>query len=786
MISPDEAHVSYQKFDEFVDRVQRAGRGVELGKFDLADAYKSVLVRPKFWHLLGLHLDQPDGARQFFANVSLPFGHRLSPAVFCKFARALNCIAQFFGADPFFNYVDDFLTAQEKGSGKCARNLGAMDQACWLTGFRGKQEKREGPTTCLSALGIEVDTVDWELRIGAQRLAMVMGKLVAWKGRSRASKREIASLHRHLSFIARVVKPGRIFLHRVVEEMESISNSDDFIELSAEFHTELDWWRQFLPEWNGICMIPEFQWTSNADFDLFMDASGSGFGGFWQGAWFSGQFTDWACKESMAFKELFAIVMALSTWGSLWQGKKIRFFCDNKAACQMLQFKNSHRPRLAALLCTLYQLSARYGCLISACHLPGVSNSIADALSRGWLHRFFELYPYASPEPTQISLCDLDFSGSSSGETRCPGKDIGSWLITTIYPEGLRSGSTIVSIDDAPVGPGPLASGQEDIGSESAAVLSVPASRVLTGGFNNPVLSVRGVARDGPSQVLMDSVGLAGGADLPPSYRTSCSCPSSEVAYNDGAVVPGVSTVVAGSSGVHSVLGGHGTGGLVPAAPWGVGPGQGGLRLSEAPFTIQSSHGFQSRPVSDGGTASPKVKDGPEGFRPDPGSYVRVFPNISSDVSGARCFRAVDTEGSSTGSTSQWPPNGRLPVWSQRQQTPLVFSSGWSGSAQGSGGVSDQMVSFSFRPQSDAVLGPFAAQGWSNIGGGGGAIGGDDPAAGRLAVRHVVALHPDARFGAGRQGGQHGAVSSAIGGCGPEEWWLRQFSGMGRGLPAFT
>ncbi len=83
-----------------------------------------------------------------------------------------------------------------------------MDEACWLTGFRGKQEKREGPTTCLSALSIEVDTIDWELRIGAQCLAMVMERLLTWKDRSRASKRDIASLHGHLSFIAHVVKLG--------------------------------------------------------------------------------------------------------------------------------------------------------------------------------------------------------------------------------------------------------------------------------------------------------------------------------------------------------------------------------------------------------------------------------------------------------------------------------------------------------------------------------------------------------------------------------------------------
>ncbi len=75
LVSPEEARVSYQKFDEFVDQVRHAGRGDELGKFDLADAYKSVLVDPIFWHLLGLHADEPAGGRQFFMDVSLPFGH---------------------------------------------------------------------------------------------------------------------------------------------------------------------------------------------------------------------------------------------------------------------------------------------------------------------------------------------------------------------------------------------------------------------------------------------------------------------------------------------------------------------------------------------------------------------------------------------------------------------------------------------------------------------------------------------------------------------------------------
>ncbi len=95
----------------------------------------------------------------------------------------------------------------------------------------------------------------------------------------------------------------------------------------------------------------------------------------------------------------------------------------------MLHFKNSQRHNIAALLRTLYRLSAQLDCLISAYHLPGVTNSVADALSRGWLKRFLELSPHASSTPTVINLCDLDFSDTPTAEARCPCKDSGRQLL---------------------------------------------------------------------------------------------------------------------------------------------------------------------------------------------------------------------------------------------------------------------------------------------------------------------------------------------------------------------
>ncbi len=153
--------------------------------------------------------------------------------------------------------------------------------ACHLTGFEEQDEKEEGPSTCLDVLGIEVDTIAWELRVSEKKLWALRMDLELWAQKSVASKQDIASIHGRLSFVAQVAKPGRIFLRCMVEEMQMVHEMDNRVPLSAEFLAEVCWWRDLLPEWNGVSLIPDQQWTANADFDLWTDASMAGFGAYW-------------------------------------------------------------------------------------------------------------------------------------------------------------------------------------------------------------------------------------------------------------------------------------------------------------------------------------------------------------------------------------------------------------------------------------------------------------------------------------------------------------------------
>ncbi len=159
----------------------------------------------------------------------------MAPKTFTAFSDALVWIVQEFGAGPLFKYVNDFASAQPSGSGLCHRDLDAIQAACDLTGFESREEKRVGPCTCLEVLGVEVDSVACEMWIGKDKLQALSTDLQLWSRRQVASKREIASLHGCLSFVAQVAKPGQVFLHRIVDKMQKVHDIDDRITLSSDF-----------------------------------------------------------------------------------------------------------------------------------------------------------------------------------------------------------------------------------------------------------------------------------------------------------------------------------------------------------------------------------------------------------------------------------------------------------------------------------------------------------------------------------------------------------------------
>ena len=108
-------------------------------------------------------------------------------------------------------------------------------------------------------------------------------------------------------------------------------------------------------------------------------------------------------QQSIAYKELFPVVIAAHVWGHMWCKRHVLFRSDNEAVVHILNTRTSKVPSLMQLLCSLLLSAARHSFSFSAQDLLSVNNQIAVALSRFRWQDFGQLVPDAQPHPTRIS-----------------------------------------------------------------------------------------------------------------------------------------------------------------------------------------------------------------------------------------------------------------------------------------------------------------------------------------------------------------------------------------------
>ena len=225
----------------------------------------------------------------YFVDTCLPFGCRTSPAIFNTFADALAWILFSWGGGGgggiyyLVHYLDDFLM--------CAPN--ARMCSPWMTIFKAifsdigvpiSHEKTVDPSSQLTYLGIEIDMVARCVRLPQQKYISLMSLLKEWKEKRKCRKRELLSLIGSLSFAAKVVKPGRLFLRRLIDLSTSIKKLHHRISLNSEARADISWWVDFMPVWNGVSLFQEDP-VSSIELDLFTDASKVG--GEFNQKWFS-------------------------------------------------------------------------------------------------------------------------------------------------------------------------------------------------------------------------------------------------------------------------------------------------------------------------------------------------------------------------------------------------------------------------------------------------------------------------------------------------------------------
>ena len=210
------------------------------------------------------------------------------------------------------HYLDHYIIVAQPGSPRCQAQLVAFEEECTELGVTLAPEKTEGPTTKLVFLGIEVDSVTGRLSLPADKLARLRSELQCWVSRRACRRHELESLVGVLQNAAKVIRPGRTFVRRMIDLLKGPRRPHYFIRLNQQFRADLYWWRTFAETWNGVALFPP---PPAPTVEFASDASGS-----WGcGAWCGEQWWQWQwpmeCSRGIAFKELFAVVVSAAVWG---------------------------------------------------------------------------------------------------------------------------------------------------------------------------------------------------------------------------------------------------------------------------------------------------------------------------------------------------------------------------------------------------------------------------------------------------------------------------------------
>ena len=389
--------LSYVSVDDIVKTILTLKKGALMAKVDIKNAYRLLPVHPEDRLLLGM-----EWQGQVYVDTALPFGLRSAPKIFTALADLLEWIIRKRGVDHVDHYLDDFIILGPTCDSRCKRGLDVVLELCERLGVPLAMEKLEGPTTCLTFLGIEVDTEAMELRLPEMKLKSLTSTVKEWYGRKSCTKRELLSFIGLLSHACKVVRPGRRFLRRLINLSTGTRSLNRCIRLNGECRSDIGWWYTFLPQWNGISMLWDGQ-KEHPDHQAWSDASGSwGCGAYWGSRWLQFPWSEEARGWSISVKEMVPVMWGCFVWGERWRGGVVRWNCDNLAVVEVITRGSSKDGHLSHILRCIHFAEAKYSFTLVANHVAGVDNDKADDLSRNRLSSFLSKVPEADGYPTVV------------------------------------------------------------------------------------------------------------------------------------------------------------------------------------------------------------------------------------------------------------------------------------------------------------------------------------------------------------------------------------------------
>ena len=384
----------YPTVDSLAELICQQGQGCYMFKLDLSRAYRQIPVDPRDYILLGFQWRS-----SFYIDCRLPFG-LASSAMACQ--RTTNAVTYMFNqmGHPLINYLDDFASAQ-KNFYHAVTAFYELRQLLMELGLQESSAKAVFPCQIMIFLGVLFNSVTMTMEVIPSRLQQIKEELQLWGHRKVfASKQQIQQLIGKLQFVAKCVKPGRLFIARMLDTLRSIPHNKDRIRLPSDFKADIFWWQKFIETYNGVSLLGDTQFSRPGQV-FSTDSCLTGCGGVCGVECFATVFPIFIMEQDLDINslELLTVVVACKLWGKKWAGQRILVECDNEVTTRVINYGRSRSYYLNKCARELLYVAAIFEFDIRAVHIPGRLNIIPDKLSRGRLSEVLHLYPSLQPVP---------------------------------------------------------------------------------------------------------------------------------------------------------------------------------------------------------------------------------------------------------------------------------------------------------------------------------------------------------------------------------------------------
>ena len=355
-------------------------QGMWATSVDLADAYLHIPICQQHRRFLAFSYQGQD-----FRFTCLPFGLSTAPRVFTRVTRAVLAHLRRRGLT-VFAYIDDWLIvadSEAQASQATAYTISTLETLGWIV---NTEKSQLTPSQQMIYLGASLDFTRGVISPSQERVSSLTrlskGILSSPSSTAKAWQRLLGTM----ASVVDMIDLGLLRMRPLQRHLQSYygQHSDlqsTVIPLTEECRPLLSWWTLPLNLSRGT----PFQ-DSRPRATITTDASLLGWGATFNTQMTSGRWTQHERTLHINLLETRAIHQAIDRWKQVLRGHAVTVLTDNTTAMAYVNREGGTRsPSLLSATWDLLLLCEDWNISLSASHLAGKLNTVADALSRGTL-----------------------------------------------------------------------------------------------------------------------------------------------------------------------------------------------------------------------------------------------------------------------------------------------------------------------------------------------------------------------------------------------------------------